>query len=257
MSVAHSGTASRDAWRVRPVPALLACSAAAWVALMAVSASPWSGALEHTALENLGEHPWAIASLTAGWVLMIAAMMLPTSVPMLALFARLTAARPDQRELMAILVGVYMLVWTGTGVAMHVADFGLHRLVDHWRWLAENSWVISASTLALAGAYQLSPPKERCAARCRTPQGFIRAHWHGGAARADTWRLALAHASYCVGCCWALMLVMFSVGVGSLAWMLALTAVMAAEKTPKLGHRMRAPVGIWLLAGALATVISA
>ncbi len=257
MSVAHTGIAGPDAWRIRPVAAMLACSAAAWAVLIAVSVSPWSGAFEHAALEQIGEHPWGAASLTAGWVLMVAAMMLPTSVPMLALFARLTAARSDQRALMATLVGVYVLVWIAVGVALHAADLGVHSLAGQWRWLAANEWMITASALALAGAWQLSPPKERCAARCRTPQAFIRAHWHGGEARADTWRLALDHASYCVGCCWALMLVMFSVGVGSVAWMLVLTAAMVAEKTQEFGPRLRAPVGIWLLLGALATVISA
>jgi predicted metal-binding membrane protein len=257
MSVAGTGIAAGAPWRVRPVPALLACSAAAWIALVALGASPWSPAFEHTALENLGHEPWRAAPLTAGWMLMVAAMMLPTSVPMVALFARLVAARPDRRPLLAILVGVYVAVWTGVGAALHAADYGVHRLVELSPWLADHAWAITAATLALAGAYQLSAPKERCAARCRTPQGFVRMHWHGGSAPADTWRLALAHASYCVGCCWALMLVMFSLGVGSVVWMLALTAVMVADKTASLGRRVRTPVGIWLLAGAVATVISA
>jgi predicted metal-binding membrane protein len=251
MSAAAAGSAARPS---RIVPALLACSAAAWLALVAVSASPWSGAFEHGALEE--PHRWHVATLAAGWILMVAAMMLPTSLPLFALFARLTAARTDRRRLMVLLVGVYVLVWTVAGMAMHVADLGVHRLVDHWRWLELHPWAIPAGTLALAGAYQLSALKQRCATRCRTPQGFIRAHWHGGAAPADTMRLALDHAASCVGCCWALMLVMFSVGVGSIAWMAALTAVMAAEKTFDSGPRLRTPVAIWLLAGALLTVIA-
>jgi predicted metal-binding membrane protein len=256
MSVADAGIAAREARHSRIVPALLACSAAAWVALVVVAASPWSAAFEHRALEDLGAHRWEVATLAAGWVLMVAAMMVPTSLPLFALFERLTATRPDRRQLMVILVGVYLLVWSAIGVAMHLADFGVHRLVDHWVWLQAHAWAIPAVTLGIAGGYQLSALKERCATRCRTPQGFIRAHWHGGSAPAETWRLALDHAASCAGCCWALMLVMFSVGVGSIAWMAALTAVMAVEKTHEVGPALRRPVAIWLLAGALFTVIA-
>jgi predicted metal-binding membrane protein len=255
MSLAHAGVAGRAA-SGRSVTVLVACSAAAWLAIAAIAASPWSNAFRHGALEDLGSHRWEVATLTAGWVLMVTAMMLPTSLPLFRLFARLTAARPDRGRLMAILVGVYVLVWTAIGAAMNVADFGVHWLVDNWSWLDAHTAAIPAATLAFAGAYQLSALKERCATRCRTPEGFIRVHWHGGSARAETGRLALDHAAACVGCCWALMLVMFAVGVGSLAWMAVLTALMAAEKTQRLGRPLRAPVATWLLAVALLTAIT-
>jgi predicted metal-binding membrane protein len=256
MSTAPVGFARSDARASRVVPALLAGSAVAWLALLAVAASPWSGVFAHGVLEDVGEHRWQVAALAAGWVLMVAAMMLPTSLPLFALFARLTEARPDRRSLLAILVGVYFLTWVAVGVAMHVADLGVHGLVDRWQWLEIHAWAITPATLALAGAYHLSVLKERCAARCRAPQGFIRAHWHGRAAAAETRRLALDHAASCVGCCWGLMLVMFSVGVGSIGWMAALTAVMAAEKMHDLGRRVRIPVAFGLLAGALLTVVA-
>jgi predicted metal-binding membrane protein len=252
--IAHAGVAGRAA-SGRSVPALVAAAAAAWLALAAIAASPWSDAFRHGALEDLGSHRWEVATLAAGWVLMVAAMMLPTSLPLFRLFARLTSARPDRGRLMAILVGVYVLVWTAIGAAMHVADFGVHRLVDDWGWLDAHAAAIPAATFAFAGAYQLSSLKERCATRCRTPQGFIRAHWHGGSAHVETGRLALDHAAACAGCCWALMLVMFAVGVGSVVWMAALTALMAAEKTQALGRPLRTPVAIWLLAAALVTAI--
>jgi predicted metal-binding membrane protein len=245
-----------DARAPRTVAMLLACSALAWLALVAVSALPWEAAFEHGALENIGAHRWELSTLAAGWVLMVTAMMLPTTQPLVALFARLTAARPDRARLLAIVLAVYMLVWVVIGVVMHLADFGIHRLVDHSKWLDAHSWTILAATLALAGGYQLSGLKERCASRCRTPQGFIRRHWHGRSAAVETTRLALDHALSCVGCCWALMLVMFSVGVGSVACMVALAAVMTAEKMPGIGRRLSTPVAFALLAGALATAIA-
>ena len=82
----------------RTVAMLLACSALAWLALVAVSASPWRGAFEHGALEHIGAHRWELSTLAAGWVLMVAAMMLPTTRPLVALFARLTVARPQHDE---------------------------------------------------------------------------------------------------------------------------------------------------------------
>jgi predicted metal-binding membrane protein len=245
-----------DARAPRTVAVLLACSAAAWLALGAVSASPWQGAFEHGALENIGSHRWELSTLAAGWVLMVAAMMLPTIEPLVALFARLTAARPDRRRLMTIVLAVYMLVWVAIGAVMHVADFGVHHLVDNFGWLSTHTWTISTATLALAGVYQFSGLKERCATRCRTPQGFIRRHWQGRAAAPESARLALDHALSCVGCCWALMLVMFSVGVGSILCMVVLTAVMTAEKMPGIGRRLTTPVAVGLLAGALATAIA-
>ena len=128
-----------DARAPRTVAMLLVCSAAAWLALLAVSASPWEGAFEHGALENIGAHRWELSTLAAGWVLMVAAMMLPTTQPLVALFARFTAGRPDGGRLLAIVLAVYMLVWVVIGAVMHVADFGIHHLVDHSRWLDAHS----------------------------------------------------------------------------------------------------------------------
>jgi predicted metal-binding membrane protein len=234
---------------------LLGC-AAAWFAFVAVGAS-WPALLDHGAFEGAGWDGWRVAALVAGWGLMVVAMMLPTSLPMLALFGRLTSARRDRAALLAIVVGVYLGLWVAIGAAMHLGDLGVHRLVHHWGWLHANQWAIAAGALALAGGYQLSALKRRCAARCRTPEGFIRRHWHGRSAPAETWRLSVDHAASCIGCCWALMLVMFSVGVGSIAWMAALTVVMAAEKTHELGRRLSIPVAVALLAGALVTVLVA
>lgn len=235
--------------------AVLGLAATAWLALVGIGASPWAGSFSHGALEGIGGHPWALASLSAGWVLMVAAMMLPTTLPLVALFARVTEQREDRRRLRAILLGTYVVVWVVAGVAMHAGDFGLHQLVHHWPWLRAHAWTIGAATLAIAGAYQLTAVKARCLRRCRAPQSFIRGHWRGGSPTGQALRIGLDHGAYCVGCCWSLMLVMFSVGVADVAWMLALTAVMLIEKTARIGRRITAPVGVWLLAGALLGVV--
>ena len=89
-----------------------------------------------------------------------------------------------------------------------------HWLVDHWFWLDTHSWVIGASTFAVAGVFQFSPLKGRCLKQCRSPFSFFVRYYHKGAGGA--WRLGLRHGLFCLGCCWALMLIMFGLGVGSL-----------------------------------------
>jgi predicted metal-binding membrane protein len=240
----------------RTTTTVLGLAGLAWVALAGLAASPWSLDFEHSALEHIGAHPWVLGTLAIGWVLMVAAMMLPTSLLLFSLFAGLVGDRADRRELLGLLLGVYMLAWLAAGTGMHAADLGIHQLVDRWDWLSHRTWAIEAGTLTLAGAYQFSALKHRCARRCRMPQSFLRTHWHGVSARGETLRLAADHAASCIGCCWALMLVMFSVGVASFPLMLALTVAMVAEKTPDLGRRISTPLGAWLLGAALLTVIA-
>jgi predicted metal-binding membrane protein len=240
----------------RVVPAVLAVAGVAWVVLAASAWSPWAGAFDHRGITELTEHPSRALVYVAGWTLMVAAMMLPTSVPMFSMFAIVTAARPDRRTLAMLLVGIYLLVWLAVGVVLHVADLGVHLLVAQWDWLAAHTWTITSATLALAGGYQLTGLKERCARRCRMPESFLRRNWHGVSGTTETLHLAVDHARSCVGCCAGLMVVMFAVGVGNLVLMAGLTALMVAEKTRGLGASVRTPVALWLLCGALVTAIA-
>lgn len=238
------------------VPAVLVLAGVAWVVLAVSALSPWDGAFDHHGIAELPEHPSRAFVYVAGWTLMVAAMMLPTSLPMFSIFGILTAARPDRRTLAVLLVGTYLVVWLGVGLVLHVGDLGVHLLVEQWGWLAAHHWIIISGTLALAGGYQLTGLKERCARRCRMPEGFLRRHWHGVSARRETAHLAVDHALSCVGCCAGLMVVMFAVGVGNLLWMAGLTVLMVAEKTQRFGERLRTPVALWLLCGALVTAIA-
>ena len=92
--------------------------------------------------------------------------------------------------------------------------------------------------------------------QCHTPFAFVAARWHGRAPLREAFRLGLDHGAFCIGCCWALMLLMFVVGTGSLGWMLLLAAVMAGEKNLSWGRRLRTPLGIGLIAWALALVLT-
>jgi predicted metal-binding membrane protein len=236
--------------------AVLALATGAWLLLAAVSVSPWGGYFSHDALEHIDRHLWETATLAAGWTAMVTAMMLPTIVPLVSIFDRVTDGRPDRARLLASLLGGYVVVWLAAGVAMHGGDLMIHWLVRHSVWLRRNTWSIEAGTLMLAGAYQFSGLKSRCLMRCRSPASFVRRHWRGGNAAAQSFKIGVDNGTFCVGCCWSLMLVMFSVGVGDLLTMAELTVAMVAEKTFRLGHRLTIPIGIWLLGRAVLRVLA-
>ncbi|HWH43656.1 MAG TPA: DUF2182 domain-containing protein [Thermoleophilaceae bacterium] len=219
----------------RALAALVALSAAAWAAILAWGASP------HADLAGL-DSAAALVPYVGAWTLMVVAMMLPTSAALLGLFARMVAPREDAAALVALAVAGYLGVWTAVGAALHAGDLGVHALVGE-----AAAWPIAAATLALAGAYQLSPLKAACLSKCRSPRLFLSSRWRGGDRRAAALRLGAAHGLWCVGCCWALMLVMFAVGVGNIAWMLILGALMAAEKNAGWGRGLSAPAGAALL----------
>jgi predicted metal-binding membrane protein len=239
--------------------------ALSWLTIFAWDQSPYGKFLDHQLLSegdpvlNL-EYASLALLFIAGWTLMTVAMMLPTVIPLLLLFRRLTGRRADARLLTVCLVAAYLSVWLLIGAAAHLGDLGLHAVVQRSHWLEERSWIFGPMVLFLAGAYQFTPLKRLCLDKCRSPYSFMVEHWHGGRAKLEALRLGLHHALFCVGCCWTLMLLMFAVGAGSVLWMLVLGGVMSAEKNLPWGRRLSAPVGVLLLAlsvGALAAQLTA
>jgi len=113
--------------------------------------------------------------------------------------------------------------------------------------------MLASAVLALAGAFQLSGLKRRCLDRCRSPVGQVMARWRGRRPGREALAIGWTHGVFCVGCCWALMLVMVAVGAGSLGWMLALGLAMAAEKNLPRGRLLSTPLGIGLVSAAAAT----
>jgi predicted metal-binding membrane protein len=153
--------------------------------------------------------------------------------------------QPRPRRILSAFLLAYALVWTGFALAAFVGDSFIHRAVASWPWLAEHWIVIGVGTFTLAGLYQFSPLKERCLTACRSPLGFFVRYYRVGVAGA--WRLGLRHGLFCLGCCWTLMLVMFGVGVGGLAWMAGLTGVMVVEKAVPGGKHLTPFIGVALL----------
>lgn len=249
------------------LPLLGGLIALAWIALWAWSASPYGRYLDHGDWLTAGPAAFLCRALPAGevivpaalhslgWVTMTAAMMLPTTLPLLDRFSRLSAARPERGQLVGLLVAGYLVVWIAFGLVAHGLDLAVLEGFRRAPWLAVNGWLVGALVIAGAGLFQFSALKHRCLDKCRTPLSFLMQHWRGQAERRRAFLLGAHHGIFCVGCCWALMLLMFVVGTGSIGWMLALGAVMAIEKNMPWGRRLSAPLGIALLAGSAAIVI--
>jgi len=241
---------------------LLLTVASAWAALWLWEGSPYGRYLHHGQWTQLGlseglctvPATGALAPAlfyVAGWVLMTAAMMLPTTLPLLEAFRRLTRGRPDRPLLLGLVITGYLAAWGLFGLAAHGLDWLLHEAAQASVWFVFNGWVLGVIVLLVAGVFQFSNLKYRCLDQCRAPLSFVIRHWNGRDARGQALLLGFDHGVYCVGCCWAIMLLMFVVGTGSLGWMLLLGAIMAAEKNLPFGRRLAAPLGAALLAAGL------
>jgi predicted metal-binding membrane protein len=231
----------------------------AWLVLWFWGRSPYGRYLSHEQLGEIGLNGasslfWAITLYVVGWTLMTVAMMLPTILPLLEIFRRLVAQRPERAQLVALVVIGYLGVWAGFGVVAHFADWVLHEVVERSSWLEANAWVIGVGTLLVAGGFQFSRLKYRCLDKCRAPLSFVMEHWHGRHDRRNAFVLGIHHGIFCVGCCWALMLLMFVVGTGNVGWMLMLGAIMAVEKNLSWGRKLSAPLGIALFLWSAALV---
>jgi predicted metal-binding membrane protein len=259
-----STAAARGSVPHAPVAATLiaALSLLAWTALAAWSAGPYGRYLDHGSWADLPLLGALCRSLPqaelltsfffhgAAWLLMIAAMMLPTVLPLINVVARLVAGRKDAGVVIAAVLLGYALAWSAFGAAAFALDAAIRTEAARSTWFAAHGAILGAAVLAMAGAFQFSALKYRCLDRCRTPFGFVNQYWKGRHPPWDGLRLGIAHGVFCVGCCWALMLVMFVVGMSNLGWMLLLAALMAAEKNLPIGRKIAAPVGLGLLGWA-------
>ena len=220
---------------------------AAWtLALLAVLTNQ-SYLINHHYLLEQSHLPVLLALVVflACWQVMTVGMMLPSSMPMLYMMVHASRQQERQRTIQLAFLAGYTVVWTGFAAAAFLGDTLIHQLVHRWLSLYLHSWVIGAATLALAGGFQVSPLKERCHKQCRSPFNFFMHYYRKGVGGA--WRLGLRHGVFCLGSCWALMLVMFGLGVGSLVPMALLTGVIVEEKTFPGGRRLSPVIGVALL----------
>jgi predicted metal-binding membrane protein len=224
---------------------LLAVTAAAWAHVV------WMAMTDEMAGMDMVMSPTFVDALAfvAAWAVMMAAMMLPSALPMIGLYAAMqrteTHAVPRAASVVLFTL-IYLGLWAATGVPMYVASVALSAIASGARAYGV------AAALVVAGVFQLSPLKQVCLRHCRSPLGFFLGRWRAG------WRGSLAlgwsHATYCLGCCWALMVVLVAAGAMGLLWVLLVAAVVAAEKVLPGGEWIARATGIALLVLGMAIV---
>ncbi len=229
---------------------------ASWVLMALLMTGDHTHHLSHDSILD-GRTVPALSTLLlflAAWQVMTGAMMLPSSLPLIQMFIAVSRRQEHRRLVMTVFLGGYFAVWTGFAFVALAFDGVVHAVAGQWAWLAERPHLIAGSVLLTAGAFQFSKLKERCLDACRSPMGFLFQHYRRGTKGA--WNLGIRHGLFCLGCCWALMLVMFAVGIGSLAGMAGLTGVMIIEKSFSWGRRIVPVVGIALIVWGIALMIA-
>jgi predicted metal-binding membrane protein len=183
------------------------------------------------------------------WLVMMAAMMFPSVAPTVALYSRMTRERSPAAPL--VFASSYLLTWGAAGtLAFAASDVGGRVLGDVLVWERAGRWLAAGILLAAAG-YELTPVKNVCLSKCRSPLGFLLGSWRSGLSGAL--RMGVRHGAWCVGCCWALMASLFALGVMSTAWMALVAALIGVEKT--LPWRRTATYGTALVLVALALLL--
>lgn len=252
----YRGSAPPSVERAILFVSIIVLALAAWGALW--FADDFANGALH--VHHLGHHARVSGStlllFAGGWTVMIVAMMLPTTLPIISTFHTIASARGDRFLLLGLVVLGYVLTWASFGVIVYVAYILLHMLVNSIPVLKNNSWAAVPSLLILAGLFQFTSLKYRCLDKCRSPFSFVIEHWQGRRYKLLALRLGIDHGVFCVGCCWALMLLMFIVGLGSVGWMFVLALIMAIEKNVSWGRRISTPLGIVLVSWGIILLVN-
>jgi predicted metal-binding membrane protein len=222
---------ARDAGRTGLGPAFAAARARLGLiaALFGLAALAWWSTAER--MRGMDDGPGtdlgAVGWFLGVWIVMMAAMMFPSVSPTVALYARMAQRGP--RIAPFVFASGYLATWTTAGLGAYGAfRLGSELLGDELAWDSAGRW-LAGGILMLAAAYELTPIKDACLGKCRSPLGFLLSRWRSG-----TWgalHMGARHGAWCVGCCWALMASLFALGVMSLAWMAFVAALIALEKT--------------------------
>jgi predicted metal-binding membrane protein len=240
-----TGLTGRDRAGVLTSVVLLALAAAAWARVLLVPMvddMPGMGmVMPPTVVDGL--------AYVAAWTIMMAAMMLPSALPMIGLYAAMQRNGSPRGQVVAVALftSIYLGLWALTGVPIYLGSVALGALTQ--KALAYGV----AGTLVVAGLFQVSPLKQTCLRHCRSPLGFLFGHWRAG------WRGGLemgwAHALYCLGCCWALMVVLVVAGAMGLPWVLLIAAAVATEKLVPRGERVAYVIGAVLILLGVAVAV--
>jgi predicted metal-binding membrane protein len=180
------------------------------------------------------------------WLVMMVGMMAPSAAPVLLLFAAARRARGDGLGSTITFGFGYLTIWAVFSAAAAVLQGVMHQSALLSMGMSTSSRALGGTILIVAGAYQLTPLKNACLTHCRSPIGFLMSHWRDG--QAGAFAMGVRHGVYCLGCCWALMLVLFVVGVMNLVWVAILATLVLLEKV--------GPAGAWVSRGAGAAILA-
>ena len=232
---------------------LLAILTLSWVYLITAAAgmrSMLSEAEMHAAMGMAEMQSWPREwiALVAMWSVMMVGMMVPSAAPLALLVLSVYRRRNDRhtRVNSALFVGGYLLVWTLFSVAAASGQIALHRAALLSANMAARSGLLTAAILMITGVYQWLPLKRACLSHCRSPLSFLTEHWREGFAGAL--RMGASHGLFCVGCCWALMALLFVAGVMNLLWVAAIAVFVLVEKLSRQGLLFGRVAGILLIA---------
>jgi predicted metal-binding membrane protein len=238
---------------------ILSVTAISWLVLArmpmpsaGLGGGPMSGM---TAAMSAGAASWSLRDaglIFAMWTVMMAAMMLPSAGPMLEMHARIARGRSAENSGRTwIFAAGYLIAWAGFGAAITMVQYPLERtriIGDAMRMGSLAGGLLLIAT----GIYQITPLKQACLTKCRTPLGFFMTRWRPGDGGALL--MGLDHGVFCVGCCWLLMALMFVGGVMNLAWAAALTIFVLAEKAVRWGGVLSRASGVVMVASGIALV---
>lgn len=199
--------------------------------------------------------PWRVLVTISMWWVMMIAMMVPSAAPTILLYDRAAASDERARPSTGSFVLGYLLVWLAFSIIATLAQLlsETSGLMTSMGMTLTRAWLASG-VLILAGLYQFTPLKDRCLAHCRSPAAFLSRHYRPG--RYGALRMGAIHGAYCVGCCWALMALLFVGGIMNLVWIAALTLLVAAEKLGPAGKNTSRAIGALLIVWGVATFLA-
>ena len=230
--------------------------ALAWAYLF-YTARPMPG-MDMSAMQMPGFYGWGFSTallLFLMWAVMMIAMMVPSAVPMVQAFLAVKERRKNSSR-QFVPAGVFLLgyivVWTAFSAAATLAQWGLHKAALLSPMMVATSPLVSGGLLLAAGVFQWTPLKHACLRGCRSPLSFLMGEWREGTAGA--FRMGLRHGAYCVGCCWALMALLFVVGVMNLVWIAVIAVFVMAEKVLPRGELLGHIGGVALVGTGIAVI---
>ena len=242
---------------------LAALVAAAWLYLLHMAAVMSDMAM-HAAMPGMAMpmmYAWSwveVGALAVMWTVMMVAMMTPSAAPMILMFAMIhRRRRAEGRPAVptAIFVLGYLAIWTAYSVAAALAQAGLHAAALLSPAMAATSPLLAGGLLVVAGLFQWTPLKHACLSTCRSPMAFLIANWREG--RAGAFLMGVRHGLYCLGCCWALMALLFVAGVMNLLWVAAIAVAVLIEKVVPRGDLVGRVTGVALVIAGLLVAGSA